>query len=80
MLPAGAEMNQMSVDSLCGPQIRGAQEVRRCSWNDTALWLSLFVTRGPHVLARWWSLKELTALVFPQAAFKLYMEVSIKLT
>lgn len=41
------------------------------------LWLSSCVTRGPGQMAEF---KGTHKIVFPQAAFKLYMEVSIQLT
>lgn len=54
VLPAGAELNPMSADSLCSPRGKGsAGGETGCSWNTTALWLSSFVTRVPGVLARW---------------------------
>lgn len=45
MLPAGAELNPMSMDSLRSPHRKGsAGGETEYSWNANALWLSSFVT------------------------------------
>lgn len=78
MLPAGVQLKLMALDSHCTSPGKGNMEGNMgCSWNTIALWLHIFVTRGPGQMVEF---KGTRGLVFPQAALKLYTEVSIQLT
>ena len=78
MLPAGVESDPMALDSHHSPQGKGSTGGETgCSWNTSALWLNLFVTRGPGQMV---GFKGTHRLVFPQVALKLYTEVSVQLT